>query len=41
VKRILIETAERVPGIEVERQGWGVVAPRKAVEIALGKARGS
>jgi serine protease AprX len=41
VKRILIDTAERVPGIEVERQGWGVVAPRKAVEIALGRARGS
>lgn len=35
VKRILIDTAERVPGIEVERQGWGVVAPRKAVEVAL------
>jgi len=35
VKRILIETAERVPGVEVERQGWGVVAPRPAVEVAL------
>jgi serine protease AprX len=35
VKRILIETAERVAGVEVERQGWGVVAPRKAVETAL------
>lgn len=35
VKRILIDTAERVPGIEVERQGWGVVVPRKAVEAAL------
>lgn len=35
VKRILIDTAERVEGIEVERQGWGVVAPRKAVEMAL------
>lgn len=35
VKRILIDTAERVPGVEVERQGWGVVAPRKAVELAL------
>ena len=35
VKRILIDTAERVTGIEVERQGWGVVAPRKAVELAL------
>ena len=35
VKRILIDTAERVAGIEVDRQGWGVVAPRKAVEMAL------
>ena len=34
VKRILIETAERVSGVEVERQGWGVVTPRKAVELA-------
>jgi serine protease AprX len=34
VKRILIDTAERVTGIEVERQGWGVVVPRKAVEVA-------
>jgi serine protease AprX len=35
VKRILIDTAERLPGIEVDRQGWGVVAPRRAVELAL------
>lgn len=35
VKRILIDTAERVTGVEVERQGWGVVVPRKAVESAL------
>lgn len=35
VKRILIDTAERVAGVEVERQGWGVVVPRKAVESAL------
>jgi len=35
VKRILIETAERVPGIAVERQGWGVVVPRQAVEVAF------
>ncbi|HKE60047.1 MAG TPA: S8 family serine peptidase [Pyrinomonadaceae bacterium] len=35
VKRILIDTAERVAGVEVERQGWGVVAPRRAVELAL------
>jgi serine protease AprX len=40
VKRILIDTAERVPGIEVERQGWGVVAPRRAVESALAKRGG-
>ena len=36
VKRILIDTAERVDGVAVERQGWGVVVPRKAVERALG-----
>ena len=35
VKRILIDTAERLPGIEIDRQGWGVVAPRRAVEYAL------
>ena len=34
VKKILIETAERVAGVEVERQGWGVVTPRTAVEMA-------
>jgi serine protease AprX len=34
-KRILIDTAERVSGIEVERQGWGVIAPGRAVETAL------
>ena len=35
VKKILIETAERVVGVEVERQGWGVVTPRSAVSAAL------
>jgi serine protease AprX len=35
IKRILIDTAERVPDVEVDRQGWGVVMPRKAVEKAL------
>src|SRR6266446_3848254 len=35
IKRILIDTAERVPGIEVDRQGWGVVSARRAVELAL------
>ena len=34
VKRILIETAERLPAIEVDRQGWGVVTARRAVELA-------
>ena len=34
VKRILIGTAERVSGVEFERQGWGVVVPRLAVEVA-------
>ncbi|MGH7783725.1 MAG: S8 family serine peptidase, partial [Candidatus Binatia bacterium] len=35
VKRILISTAERLPGYEVDRQGWGVIDPRRAVEMAL------
>ena len=34
VKRILIETAERVSGVDVDRQGWGVVAPGLAVTVA-------
>jgi serine protease AprX len=35
IKRVLIETAERVPDVEVDRQGWGVVSARRAVELAL------
>ena len=35
IKRILIKTAERVHDVEVDRQGWGVVNPRRAVEVAL------
>ena len=35
VKRILISTSERLPHYEVDRQGWGVIDARKAVEIAL------
>lgn len=35
VKHILIETAERLPHYEVDRQGWGVIEARKAVEAAL------
>jgi len=34
VKRILITTAERLPHYEVDRQGWGVVEARRAVETA-------
>jgi hypothetical protein len=29
----LIETAERLPGIEIDRQGWA--SSRRAVELAL------
>jgi serine protease AprX len=36
IKRMLIDTAERVPDVEVDRQGWGVVSARRAVELALG-----
>lgn len=35
VKRILIATAERLPHYEVDRQGWGVIDPRRAVEKCL------
>jgi serine protease AprX len=35
IKRILISSAERLPHYEVDRQGWGVIDPRKAVELAL------
>jgi serine protease AprX len=35
VKKILISTAERLPHHEVDRQGWGVIDPRRAVEMAL------
>ncbi len=38
IKRILISTAERLPHYEVDRQGWGVIDPRKAVERALAMA---
>ncbi|MFN2531178.1 MAG: S8 family serine peptidase [Pyrinomonadaceae bacterium] len=35
VKRILVESAERVPGVEIDRQGWGVVVAGRAVELSL------
>lgn len=38
IKRLLIDTAERVPDVEVDRQGWGVVSARLAVELALASA---
>src|SRR5207249_11715289 len=38
IKRILIETAERVPGIDVDRQGWGVVS--RSEERRVGKEWG-
>jgi serine protease AprX len=38
IKRILMDAAERVPEVEVDRQGWGVVSARRAVELALALA---
>lgn len=34
IKHILISTAERLPNYDVDRQGWGVIDPRRAVEKA-------
>jgi serine protease AprX len=38
-KRILIESARRLAHVDVDRQGWGVVDPERAVSAAL-EARG-
>lgn len=35
IKRILMASAERLPHYEVDRQGWGVIDPRRAVEMAM------
>ncbi len=35
VKRILVQTARRVPGVEFDRQGFGAVQPKLAVERAI------
>ena len=35
IKNILISTAERLPHYEIDRQGWGVIDPRRAVERAV------
>jgi serine protease AprX len=39
VKFALIKTAVRLPHVEVERQGWGMVNPRAAIAFAM-KMRG-
>jgi serine protease AprX len=35
VKSILVQTAARLPHVPVDRQGWGVVNPKRAVQRAL------
>lgn len=35
VKRILIDTAIRLDGVDANRQGWGTIIPSRAVERAL------
>jgi serine protease AprX len=35
VKRALIKTAVRLPHVEVDRQGWGIVHPRAAIAAAM------
>jgi serine protease AprX len=40
VKRILVQTARRLPNVEVDRQGWGAVQPKVAVERALQMKQG-
>jgi serine protease AprX len=40
IKRILITTAERLPHYEVDRQGWGVINPKRAVAAAASGIKG-
>jgi len=35
IKRILMETAERLPNEPIDRQGWGAVPPAHAVAYDL------
>ena len=35
LKRLMLRTARRLPHVDVDRQGWGVVDARSAVEAAL------
>lgn len=41
IKRILISTSERLPNYEVDRQGWGVINPRGAIEMTILFAQGN
>ncbi len=34
IKRILIATSIRLKGVEIDRQGWGLLIPARAVELA-------
>lgn len=34
IKRILIDTALRLKEVEIDRQGWGMMIPSRAVEVA-------
>lgn len=38
VKRLLVDTARRLPDVPVDRQGWGVVDPRRAADEAERRA---
>lgn len=40
VKRILMQTARRVDHVSVDRQGWGAIQPREAIDRALAMRRG-
>src|SRR5687767_3423106 len=39
IKRILVRTSRRIQGVDVDRQGWGVVDAEKAVTEALAARR--
>jgi serine protease AprX len=41
LKRILLRTARRLPHVDVDRQGWGVVDARRAVEAAASEPAAS
>jgi serine protease AprX len=41
VKRLVVATARRLPHVEIDRQGWGVVDPRAAVEAAVASRTGT